>query len=53
MTSAYAQVTSGLTQGENVVTGSVSSRSGTTTAGGGININSLTGGGGLSGGFGR
>jgi hypothetical protein len=45
-----AQVTSGLSAGESVVTGTVAARTGTsnsTTSG--INVNSLTGGGGFGG----
>jgi multidrug efflux pump subunit AcrA (membrane-fusion protein) len=55
VTSSMAQVTGGLKAGDTVVTGTLSSRTGTTTTGagaGGVNVNSLTGGGGF-GGFGR
>jgi multidrug efflux pump subunit AcrA (membrane-fusion protein) len=44
VTSTYAQVTSGLTEGQTVVTGTSSSRTTTTTSNSGVNINSLTGG---------
>jgi macrolide-specific efflux system membrane fusion protein len=53
VTSTYAEIQSGLSQGQAVVTGSVSSRNGTTTAGGGVNLSGLTGGGLSGGGFGR
>jgi len=53
VTTSMAQITSGLSAGETVVTGTVSSRTGSTTTGGTSNlggINSLTGGGGFNGG---
>ena len=53
VTTSMAQIRSGLKSGDTVVTGTTSTRSGTTTAGGGVNINSLTGGGVPGGGFGR
>jgi hypothetical protein len=55
VTTSMAQITSGLSAGDTVVTGTVSNKNTTTTttAGGAGGINSLTGGGGLSGGFGR
>jgi hypothetical protein len=57
VTTSYAEIQTGLSAGETVVTGTVSSRTGTTTTGGGggVNVNSLTGGGGGfgGGGFGR
>jgi HlyD family secretion protein len=49
VTSSMAQITSGLKAGDTVVTGTLSSRTGTTTTGGGVNVNSLTGGGGFVG----
>jgi macrolide-specific efflux system membrane fusion protein len=49
VTTSLAQITSGLSDGETVVVGSSTSRTGTTTTGGGVNINSLTGGGGFTG----
>jgi len=55
VTSSMAQITSGLKSGDTIVTGTLSSRTGSTTTGagaGGVNVNSLTGGGGF-GGFGR
>jgi hypothetical protein len=55
VTTSQAQITSGLSSGETVVTGTVAARSGTTNTGsgaGGINVNSLTGGGGGFGGGG-
>jgi len=57
VTSSYAEIKTGLTEGQTVVTGTVTARTGTTTTtttggGGGVNVNSLTGGGGF-GGFGR
>jgi hypothetical protein len=47
-----AQITSGLTAGESVVTGTVAARTGSNSNSGtgGINVNSLTGGGGFGGG---
>jgi macrolide-specific efflux system membrane fusion protein len=55
VTTSMAQITSGLSAGDTVVTGTVSNKNTTTTttAGGAGGINTLTGGGGLSGGFGR
>jgi multidrug efflux pump subunit AcrA (membrane-fusion protein) len=55
VTTSYAQITNGLSVGETVVTGSATARSGTTTNGGagGVNVNSLTGGGNFGGGFQR
>jgi macrolide-specific efflux system membrane fusion protein len=52
---SWAQIDSGLSAGETVVTGTTAARTGTTTTtNGGVNVNSLTGGGGLGGnGFGR
>jgi macrolide-specific efflux system membrane fusion protein len=51
VTGSMAQVTGGLNEGESVVVGTSTSRTGTTTAGnGGVNINTLTGGGGFGGG---
>ena len=48
-----AQITSGLSAGESVVTGTSSSKSGTTTTNSGVDVNSLTGGGNAGGrGFG-
>ena len=44
VTSTYAQVTSGLSDGQAVITGTSSSRTTTTTSNSGVNINSLTGG---------
>jgi multidrug efflux pump subunit AcrA (membrane-fusion protein) len=44
VTSTYVQVTGGLAAGQAVVTGTSTSRTGTTTSNGGVNINSLTGG---------
>jgi multidrug efflux pump subunit AcrA (membrane-fusion protein) len=53
VTTSYAQITAGLTSGDTVVTGTSTTRTGTTTTGnGGVNVQSLTGGGGFSG-FGR
>ena len=47
VTTSMAQVTNGLSAGESVVTGTVASRTGTSNTGSsGINVNSLTGGGG-------
>jgi membrane fusion protein, macrolide-specific efflux system len=51
VTTSYAQITAGLNVGDVVVTGTSTTRTGTTT-GGGVNVQSLTGGGGF-GGFGR
>jgi macrolide-specific efflux system membrane fusion protein len=54
VTTSWAQIDSGLSAGETVVTGTTAARTGTTTGNGGVNVNSLTGGGGLGGnGFGR
>jgi macrolide-specific efflux system membrane fusion protein len=55
VTTQWAEIKSGLRAGETVVTGTTAARSGTTTTGnGGVNVNSLTGGGGVpGGGFGR
>lgn len=55
VTTSMAEIKSGLTAGETVVTGTTTTRTGTTTAGGagGVNVNSLTGGGGFGGGFQR
>jgi multidrug efflux pump subunit AcrA (membrane-fusion protein) len=51
VTTSMAEIKSGLTLGETVVTGTTASRTGTTTTGGGgVNVNSLTGGGGFPGG---
>jgi macrolide-specific efflux system membrane fusion protein len=52
VTTSYAQITSGLAEGERVVTGSISNRT-TTGNGGGVNFGGLTGGGfsGGNGGF--
>jgi macrolide-specific efflux system membrane fusion protein len=47
VTTSMAQITNGLSAGESVVTGTVASRTGTSNTGSsGINVNSLTGGGG-------
>jgi hypothetical protein len=49
-----AQITSGLTAGQSVVTGTVSAKNNTTTGSSSVSgINSLTGGGLSGGGFGR
>jgi multidrug efflux pump subunit AcrA (membrane-fusion protein) len=57
VTTSMAQITGGLKSGDTVVTGSTTSRTGsTTTTGsgtGGVNLQSLTGGGNVPGGFGR
>jgi macrolide-specific efflux system membrane fusion protein len=55
VTTSWAQIDSGLSAGESVVTGTTAPRTGTsTTTNSGVNVNSLTGGGGLGGnGFGR
>jgi multidrug efflux pump subunit AcrA (membrane-fusion protein) len=53
VTTSYAEIKSGLAAGQTVVTGTITARTGTTTTGGGVNVNSLTGGGGFQGGFGR
>ena len=54
VTTSYAEIKSGLSAGQSVVTGTIAARTGTTTTGGGVNVNSLTGGGGFQGGgFGR
>ena len=54
VTTSMAQITNGLADGDTVVTGTASNKnSTTTTAGGAGGINPLTGGGGLTGGFGR
>jgi macrolide-specific efflux system membrane fusion protein len=55
VTTSFAQITGGLNQGDSVVVGTTSSRTGTTTTGGGVNLGGLTGGGGgiQGGGFGR
>lgn len=45
VTTSMAQITSGLSVGDSVVVGSSTSRTGTTSGNGGVNINSLTGGG--------
>jgi macrolide-specific efflux system membrane fusion protein len=54
VTTSYAQITSGITAGQEVVVGTTTSRTGTTTTGanglGGNGLNGLTGG---AGGFGR
>jgi macrolide-specific efflux system membrane fusion protein len=51
VTTSFAEIKTGLSAGETVVTGTVSSRTGTTTtSNSGINVNSLTGGGGFGGG---
>jgi macrolide-specific efflux system membrane fusion protein len=55
VTTSMVQVTSGVSAGDTVVTGTVSSRTGTTTTAGGaggVNVQSLTGGAGGFGGFG-
>ena len=57
VTSSMAQITGGLKSGDTVVTGTTAARTGSTTsnsgANGGVNLNSLTGGGQIPGGFGR
>jgi macrolide-specific efflux system membrane fusion protein len=55
VTTSYAQITSGLTEGQEVVVGTTAARTGTTTTGGGTGLGGLTGGGltGGAGGFGR
>ena len=55
VTTSYAQIKSGLTLGQTVVTGTTAARSGTTTTTSNLGgVQSLTGGGGLGGnGFGR
>jgi macrolide-specific efflux system membrane fusion protein len=55
ITTSYAQVTSGIASGQEVVVGTTSARTGTTTTGGGTGLGGLTGGGltGGAGGFGR
>jgi macrolide-specific efflux system membrane fusion protein len=55
VTTSWAQIDSGLSASETVVTGTTAARTGTTTtSNSGVNVNSLTGGGGLGGnGFGR
>jgi RND family efflux transporter MFP subunit len=55
VTTSYAQITSGLTEGELVVVGTASTRNTTTGTSGGVNLGGLTGGGGglNGGGFGR
>jgi macrolide-specific efflux system membrane fusion protein len=54
VTTTFAEVKSGLTAGQTVVTGTVTSKTGTTTNNSGVNVNQLTGAGGLQGGgFGR
>jgi macrolide-specific efflux system membrane fusion protein len=55
VTTSLVEIKSGLTVSQTVVTGTVSARGGTTTGGSGVNVQSLTGGGGggLNGGFGR
>jgi macrolide-specific efflux system membrane fusion protein len=51
VTTTLAQVTSGLSNGDSVVVGSSTSRTGTTTSNSGVNVSSLTGGGFGGGGF--
>jgi macrolide-specific efflux system membrane fusion protein len=46
VTTSMVEIKSGLTEGQTVVTGTASSRTGTTT-GSGVNVQSLTGGGGF------
>jgi HlyD family secretion protein len=53
VTTSMAEIKSGLSVGQTVVTGTTAARTGTTTTGGGVNVQSLTGGGGVNGGFGR
>jgi macrolide-specific efflux system membrane fusion protein len=55
VTTSYAQVTSGITQGQEVVVGTATARTGTTTTGGSTGLGGLTGGNltGGAGGFGR
>jgi macrolide-specific efflux system membrane fusion protein len=57
VTTSMAQITGGLKSGDTVVTGTTAARTGSTTTGsgtGGVNLNSLTGGGAVpGGGFGR
>jgi multidrug efflux pump subunit AcrA (membrane-fusion protein) len=52
VTTSMAEIKSGLSVGQTVVTGNTAARTGTTTTGGGVNVQSFTGGG-LPGGFGR
>ena len=54
VTTSYAQITTGITEGQEVVVGTTTARTGTTTTGGGTGLGGLTGGG-LTGpgGFGR
>jgi HlyD family secretion protein len=51
VTTSFVEIKSGLTEGQTVVTGTTTSRTGTTT--GGVNVQSLTGGGGFAPGAGR
>jgi macrolide-specific efflux system membrane fusion protein len=54
VTTSYAQITGGLSAGQDVVVGSTTSRTGTTSNNSGVNLNGLTGGGAIpGGGFGR
>jgi membrane fusion protein, macrolide-specific efflux system len=54
VTTSWAQVTNGLTVGENVAVGTTTTRNSTTTGAGGVTLGGLTGGGGFQGGgFGR
>jgi macrolide-specific efflux system membrane fusion protein len=48
VTTSQVQITSGLSEGESVVVGSSTTRTGTTTSSS-VNINTLTGGGGFTG----
>jgi multidrug efflux pump subunit AcrA (membrane-fusion protein) len=55
VTTSYAQITGGLTAGQEVVVGSTAARTGTSNTSSGVNLNSLTGAGNVPGGgaFGR
>jgi hypothetical protein len=54
VTTSFAEIKTGLTVGQTVVTGTATARTGTTTTGGGgVNVNSLTGGNNFGGGFQR
>jgi multidrug efflux pump subunit AcrA (membrane-fusion protein) len=52
VTTSMVEIKSGLSVGQTVVTGTTAARTGTTSTSGGVNVQSLTGGG-VTGGFGR
>lgn len=54
VTTSYAQITGGLSAGQEVVVGSTTTRSSTSNTSSGVNLGGLTGGGNVpGGGFGR